>query len=450
MATITALTQDFDGTDGAAITSAATIGAAALTGVGVPTFSGADPVQGPTCFRCAVTGTDMINARYDFTAVATAWFGFYFKTPSAAPAASQTIANWFGAANVTNVGTMRLNADMTITLRDVNQPVWTSAALPPSTWCRVAIKASPNPTGGTQQMRLYVGADRHNAVGSPTYDSGTVTGINSTMTTVDTLHVGMITGGAIQVDFDRLRGDNASEVPGVSVSGPPTVNAGPDLSKQVGTASFGITATATPAAGDTITSRLWTQTGVLVTLAGTGTDTVTVTPPTSTTGTTTLTFAATASGGTSSDSVIITWNATGQTIRPASDVSNNGWTVVPSGSLFAAIRDASGLDAATYILCPAGATGQVYRTRLDAIPVPSVTSGWYLDVFGFDLPDVATSSVVFKLYEADGTTLRKTWSAITDLATTMTNRQLTLTGGEVAAITSWLSGLILEMAATVT
>lgn len=451
MSDIAALHIDFDagGSDGTTIPNAAAIGAGSVTGT-QPAWNAAEAQQGSFCLICAVTGVSQTNVRYDFGAISLAWFGFYLKTPAVAPTTNQTLANWFGNANANAIGTLRLNADMTVAIRDINSAVFTSATpLPTNTWCRFAIKASPGSATG-HRLRVYIGNNRNGNVPDTGFDSGDVTATNGIATNIDTFHVGPITGGAMTVYIDRLRGDNASEPAGLSVAGPPTVNAGPDLTKQVGSSAFPITAVDIPAGGDTITSRNWSiVSGVAVSLANSGTDTVTITPPVSTTGSTVLRFTSIASGGTASDDVTLTWTAAGQTLRPASDVANNGWVAVPSGNLFAAIRDAAGLDATNYILCPAGATTQAYRTRLDTSAAPTTTTGWYLDVFGFNLAGVSSSSTVFKLYESDGTTLRKTFPAITDFTTSTTNRQLTLTTGEIAAITSWASGLILEMVITV-
>lgn len=449
MAAITALAQDFEGTDGANA-SAGSIGAASITGGATPTFSAADVQQGTTALRI-LTAANQVNARYDFTAGPLAWFGIYFKTPSVAPAATTTLMTWAGDANVNNIGNVRLNTDMTMTIRDNNTAVYTTPTpLPVNTWVRIAVKAQPGSATG-HRLRLYVGTSRHSV--TPDFDSGNVTATNGIATNVDTFHVGLLTNGTNTVLYDRMRGDDAVEPAGVSVGGPPTVAAGPDLTKEVGSGTFTITGTAIPAGGATIASRSWQiLSGNTVTLTGTTTDTVTVTAPTSTTGSTVLRYTATdTTGQSATDDVTLTWIAAGQTLYPAADVSNPGSWVTQAGSgssLFATIDDIV-LDAADYITSPQlTASAVVYRLRLQAKPVPSNTTGWYLSVNLSVTPDTVASSVVFKLYEADGTTLRKTWAAITTAGVTDAEVQLTLTSGEVAAITSWTSGLILEVSAT--
>jgi hypothetical protein len=449
MTAITALSQDFEGTDGATA-SAGSIGAAAIAGGGTVTFSAADPQQGTTALQCAAATGQQTNIRYDFTAQSLAWFSYYFKTPSTAPAATTTIMSWFGNSGANSIGNLRLGTDMTVTIRDDVSGVYTTPALPVNTWVRIAVKAQPGSATG-HRLRLYVGANRHGS--TPDYDSGDKTATNGIATNVDSLHIGLITNGANTVYIDRMRADNATEPAGIPTGGPPTVNAGPDLTKETGSGSFTITATATPAGGASIASRSWQiLSGVTVTLSGTTTDTVTVTAPTSTTGTTVLRYTATDNTSQSAtDDVTLTWVAPGQTLYPVADVSNPGGYTTQSGgttSLFGGIDDVV-LDTTDYVSTPQlGAVAAVYRLRLQSKPAPTNTTGWYLRVNKRDTPDVATSSLIFKLYEADGTTLRKTWSAITTVNTTDTEYQLTLTSAEVAAITTWASGLIVEVSAT--
>jgi hypothetical protein len=456
MTAITALSADFEGTDGATAT-AGSIGATSITGGGTATFSGTDPQQGSTDLQCVGGSGTQVNVRWDFTAVTTFWDCFYFKTPSVAPAATTTIATWYGNSGLNLGGALRLNTDMTLTLRDASTAVtWTggsgtsSPALPTNTWVRIAIKAVPGSTTG-HRCRVYVGSNRHGT--TPDLDSGNQTATAGTNTNVDSWRMGLATNGVNTVHLDRNRADDATEPAGLTVGGPPTVNAGPDLTKETGSGSFTITATATPASGATIASRSWQiLSGLTVTLSGTTTDTVTVTAPTSTTGTTVLRYTATDNTSQSAtDDVTLTWVAPGQTLYPVADVSNPGGYTTQSGgttSLFGGIDDVV-LDTTDYVSTPQlGAVAVVYRLRLQSKPAPTNTTGWYLRINKRDTPDVATSSLIFKLYEADGTTLRKTWSAITTVNTTDTEYQLTLTSAEVAAITTWASGLIVEVSAT--
>lgn len=450
MAAITALSQDFEGTDGATA-NAASIGATSITGGGTATFSATDPQQGTTALQCAGGAAAAVILQYNFTAVTTLWTSWYWKTPSVAPAAAVTVANWFGNSGANLGGALRLNTDMTLAIRDASTSRYTTPSpLPVNTWVRVSVKAIPGSASG-HRLRLYVGANRHGL--TPDYDSTDVAATNGTNTNVDTFFVGLITNGANTIYLDRLRGDNASEPAGITAGLPPTVSAGPDLTKELGASAFTITATATPSAGTTIASRSWQRlSGNTVTLSGTTTDTVTVTPPTTTTGSTVLRYTATDNTGQStSDDVTLTWVAAGQTLYPSADVSNAGSWVTQSGgssSLFATIDDIV-LDTADYITSPQlTGTSAAYRFRLQGKPAPTNTSGWYLAVNMQVTADTAAHSVIFKLYEADGTTLRKTWSAITTATTSANEVQLTLTSGEVAAITSWTSGLIIEVAAT--
>jgi hypothetical protein len=449
MAAITSLSQDFEGTDGATATPAS-LAATQTTGAGTFQYSAADPKQGSTCLQL-VGGTGIAaDVIYDFTAATTFWLGFYVKI-TALPAAAFTLASWWGNAGANQSGNLRINPDGTLAIRDLTTAKWTSVdPVPINAWFRVAVKAIPGSATG-HRVKLYTSSSGNGTVADQ--DSGDVTATNGAATNIDRLNIGVVTNGPVTVFLDRMRADNASEPAGLTTGLPPTVNAGPDLTKEVGSSAFTITATATPSSGTTIASRSWQRlSGVTVTLAGTTTDTVTVTPPTSTTGTTVLRYTATqADGQSTTDDVTLTWVAAGQTLYPAADVSNaGGWTTQAGGttSLFATI-DEPVLDTSDYIASPQlTATAAVYRVRLQSKPAPTNTTGWYLRFNKRELPDVASISLTFKLYEADGTTLRKTWTAITTLNSADTEYQLTLTSGEVASITSWTSGLIVEVSET--
>lgn len=456
MAAITALSQDFEGTDGVAI-SAGAIGATQITGGGSPTFSAADPQQGATDAQLSAGAGTQVSIQYDFTAVTTFWTCFYYKTPSVAPTAATAILNWFGNAGANLGGSVRLNTDMTLSIRDGSTAKnWAggsgtlSPVLPTNTWVRIAVKAIPGSATG-HRCRVYVGANRHGS--TPDMDSGDVTATSGINTNVDQIHVGLIANGANVVHIDRLRGDNAVEPTGLPVAAPPVVNAGSDLTKETGSAAFAITATASASGGATIASRSWQiLSGVTVTLTGTTTDTVTVTPPTSTTGSTVLRYTAVDNTGQSStDDVTLTWVAPGQTLYPVADVSNSGAWVTQAGgssSLFSTI-DETVLDTTDYITTPQlSATPAPVRFRLTPKPAPTNATGWLLRLNVRVTPDVAASSLVAKLYEADGTTLRKTWAAVTTAITTDNEVQLTLTPTEVQTVTSWASGLIVELSAT--
>lgn len=360
------------------------------------------------------------------------------------------MANWLDSTGTITIGALRLNADMTISLRDASTAVWTSPSpLATNTWVRIAIKAIPGSATG-HRCRIYT-SSAGNAV-TPDMDSGDQPCTNAGATNVASWRLGIASSSTTTFHIDRNRADNAVEPAGITTGLPPTVNAGPDLTKEVGSGTFTITATATPSSGTTITSRSWSiLSGNTVTLSGQSADTVTVTAPTSTTGSTVLRYTANQSDGQSStDDVTLTWVAAGQTLYPASDVSNTGWQTQSGGSvnMFATIDDVV-LDTTDYLASgQLSAVASTYRTRLQSKPVPTNTTGWYLPVVVAVTSDTTTSSVVCKLYEADGTTLRKTWSAITTANTTPTEYQLTLTPAEVAAITSWTSGLVLEISAT--
>lgn len=454
MTAITALSQDFEGTDGATAIAAA-IGASSILGGGAAAYSAADPQQGTTCLQCTSGAGTNVNIRYDFTAVSLLWFNFYFKTPSAAPAANTTHASWAGNAGVNAGGNFRILTDMTAQLRDNNTSRYitnisgTPTALPTNTWCRGAIRAQPGSATG-HQLKIYVGTNRHGTVAD--FDSGGVTATGGPATNIDTLHIGIINNGVTSIFLDRMRADDASEPAGLAVGGPPTVNCGPDLTKVFGSSPFTIHAAITPAAGDSISSVSFSVlSGLALTLTNPNTDTVTVTPPTGAGTSVIRNHVVMTSGQTKDTDVTITWVAAGVRLHPAADVSNPGGFTGLGGTtpLYPLIGE-DVLNTATGVASPQSATAAVMTTRLEGMAAPTSTTGWRLTVNGYKMPDASTQSDAFALYESDGTTLRKAWAAITDFSTTDSERQLTLTAGEVAAITSWLSGLILKRTTTVT
>lgn len=465
MTAIAQLSMDFEGTDGVVILSPTgtpapnpgAIGATLLTGGGLAQFSGADPQQGSTCLQCTgATGTQVAIDVDLTTPVTTFWDCWYLKTPSAAVSATLTVASWWGNGGTLQGGGVRMansGAGVTLALRDLASNVATSGVIPLATWLRIAVKAIPQSATG-HRMRLYIGANRHSA--SPDFDSLDQTATNGTNTNIDSFRFGLLTNGANTLFVDRNRADNATEPAGLSVGGPPTLTFSSDLTKEVGSGSFTVTGVASPAGGATIVSQSITVlSGVTVTLSGntsTGASPLvaTVTAPTTTTGSTVLTYVATDNTGQSNHKeCTLTWVPAGQTLYPVADVSNPGaWTTSTGTQLFAVINDVV-LDITTYIASPQlSATAAIYNTRLTSKPVPSNTTGWFLRINKKDLPDLSAINLVFALYEANGTTLIKTFTGITALSATDTEFQLTLTSGEVAAITSWASGLIVRVAET--
>lgn len=457
MTAISALSVDFEGTDGVYVYNTATsvnnpgaIGATQVTGSGTARFDGSNPKMGSTALRFDATA-NQVNARWDFTPVATTfWDDIYILTPSATGTGTPVILQWTDSTLATVVGSVRMNlADLSLQLRDGSTTVWTSAGLAPSTWVRLSIKSIPGSSTG-HELKVYTSI-AGNAT-SPDQQSGGVAATSAGAVNVASFRMGVLTNATMTFSVDRNRADNALEPAGLTTGNPPTVNAGPDLTKEVSTGTFTIAATDSPGGGLTISSRAWSiLSGTAVTLSGQATATVTVTAP-STTGTTVLRYSVTDSAAqVTTDDVTLTWVAAGQTFYPVSDVSDAGAWTTQSGSstgLFSVLDDPGTADNTDYIQSVQSPSAAAYRTRLTSRSTPSNTTGWYLSFTAWVSSDVGSSSVVWKLIDSDGTTVRKTWSAVTTLTTTPQEIQLPLTSGEVAAISGWGSGLILEAAAT--
>ena len=307
MAVIAELTEEFEGgTIGTAITTGNSV-FASITGTTVtpPTFV-ADPYIGTRSGRVQTAATTS-SLRADFTGVATLWFNFYFKVITA-PGAITAVANWFSGAN--KVGDLRIAAvagGVEFQLRDNSTVRWTSATvLPLDTWCRVAVRAVPLTATG-HRAKLYTGANL--ATMTVTEDSGDLTCSAQTLaTTMTSVRLGCISAETMDLRYDRIRGDNASEPTGSGgVGSPIVVDAGVN---QVDVEPYAVATLSALASGGAGTgyTYTWTQTAgtPTVTLAGSGSSR-TFTAPATMAGTA-LTFQVEAGDGTSTevDSVVVT------------------------------------------------------------------------------------------------------------------------------------------------
>lgn len=433
------IAQDFNAGPNGSTATTVQVGASSTTGSG-GVYDNTDPIEGAFCLKFGPTTGSI---RWDYAAAGTVWHSFYFKTPAAAPAGNETIANWF--LGTTQVGSLRMQSDMTVAVRDVSSAtVSTVSPLPPDTWVRGAVKVVPgSPTGHV--VRLYVGANKHGS--TPDYII-TTSATNSGASATDNVRIGAVTGG-LTYYVDRLRSDNATEPAGMTGVGPPTVSAGPDLTKDAGGSPFTITGVEVPG-GAPIASRQWrVVSGTAVTLTNATSATVTVTPPVST-GSTVLGYKATdtASMESAEDTMTVTWVTAGQAFRPIGDVSAGSWTATPAASPMSSNIDEAIADSSDYVESPANPSGNEYKFRLESKPGPSSTSGVILEVQLWLSAAATSQSTVVTLYDSDGTTVRKT-QTFTDLTTTPTVRQIALTSGEAAAITGWNSGLVVGVKPTV-
>lgn len=441
------------GPDGTAVTA----GNSGVTSVSTgfpPHYESTAAIEGAFSAICnGAAGTSFFRQEFAGNQ-ADAFASMYFVMPTIGTTFTlMTLSDTLGA----NVGaSVRIMNDGTLQLRDGTVSRGATGIVTAGTVCRVELKSTPTSASSTAcELNLFVGGNRNAAVGST--PDGHVAGVN-TSTAVGSGLLRCVTFGAItsgvDVMIDRIHVDD-TVYPAPMTSTAPTVTAGPDLTKDTSSANFTITAVATPASPATISSRAWTHspanTGPTVTLANQTTDTVTITPS-GTTGTTTLRYTATDSNGSSAfDDVAITWVTPGRVLHPASDVGSlNGWAATPAAGNTATNIDELVMDTADYVASPDQATAAEKKWRLDAGAAPSSTTGNIMEVGADITATVATHAFVVKMYDSDGTTLRKTFTTVTDLTTTPTIRQFTLSSGEAGSLVGWTAGLVFSVTATTT
>jgi hypothetical protein len=217
---------------------------------------------------------------------------------------------------------------------------------------------------------------------------------------------------------------------------PPTVSAGADQTVEAGAADFTLTGTATGNGGATIVSRSWERiSGPTVALSGTTTATVTITPP-ATTGTLVMRHSATDSNGqTSTDDVNVTFVQPGQSLRPNGDVSNTGaWTATPSATPISSNIDETVASSADYIASPSLPSAAAYTASLAPGIDPGVNTGHVVEVQVWRDSGITSHTLAVALMQ--GSTVIKTQD-FTDLTTTPTTRQFTLSEAEAGNITDY-------------
>lgn len=279
MATISALTENFEtGPSGAVVTTSNTI-FDNKSGTGSVTFSN-DAHEGALSMQVSPVA-DNVLLRADFTAVSTLWYSFYFKLTTA-PATTTAITNWYSAA--TKIGDMRLDSTGAISIRDNNTTIWTSAALAPNVWHRIAIKVVPNTATG-HRVKIYSGANLDTATASQ--DSGNLVATAVAVAAVDNIRFGLISAETASFRIDRLRADDAMEPAGLG--GTPLV-AGAGTDQAAVEPYNAVTLTGTASGGTAPYAYSWSQVGgsPSVTLSGTGASRTFVAP--ATLNGTTLTF----------------------------------------------------------------------------------------------------------------------------------------------------------------
>lgn len=247
---------------------------------------------------------------------------------------------------------------------------------------------------------------------------------------------------------------------------PPTVDAGQDLIIEAGTDPFTIRGDAEGLNGATVVGHLWTrQSGPVVDLTNVTTATVTVAPPADT-GTLVLRYRATDSNGLQAyDELTVLFLQAGRKLYLDDDVSTAGIVAVPAtgaGDTYQRLDEEP--PSTTDRVLEGTADGTESRWRFEADSPPGANTGVVLEVVLWVGFGAASQSTRVRLYDSDGTTVRKEVT-FTDLPTyteaqvdaglteeqiDRATRQIPLTEEEVDDITGWESGLVLGWAPTVT
>lgn len=232
------------------------------SGAGSVTYSALLPVTGAFSARAQAGPAEFAFWASKFTAATSAWARVLWTTPVAAPGAAVFLAGF----NLGNVGAMdiRLNVDMTVTLRDraalSSIARWTSPVLPFGTRLRMAWRCAPGSATGLQ-LRLYVG-ETDLAAATPTYDSAGQLSTSS-LTTVDQIHVGVLyaTTAGVSLEFDAVSVETvepaaAAVNPLVIITDPPpVVDLGSAVTVMPGTATVLLTAVGSDSGGGPVTYR---------------------------------------------------------------------------------------------------------------------------------------------------------------------------------------------------
>lgn len=94
---------------------------------------------------------------YEYTSNEAEWFTTFYVRPSAAPSAVVGIAAFYDIGGTNKIGDMRLNADLTLQLRNVSADIGsTTKALSTTGWNRVQYRVRP---GATQEAIIFNGAN---------------------------------------------------------------------------------------------------------------------------------------------------------------------------------------------------------------------------------------------------------------------------------------------------
>ena len=240
---------DFDAGPEAAAVTVANSGVTTL-GTGTIVYRAASAVAGSAFgIRCTAGGTTAYG-RFDIaTPVTTLWEQFAIKLV-ALPAVPVIIAYWIGDATLTTVGTLQLQVDGTIQLRNGTAAVITSVALPVGTQCYVSVKVTANGGAAGHRLKVYTSA----SAAAVTDATGPAT---VAVADIRRVQLGLGTNSSEIMDFDRWYGDNSTEPlrPGATAL---PLTATVSVVPSSGTVPFTVTSTATTDGGTgTAISYTW-------------------------------------------------------------------------------------------------------------------------------------------------------------------------------------------------
>lgn len=140
--------------------------------------------------------------RFDFTdgALDTGWQKFAYQQVAGQLSGPATLLMFYAGNNATLAGSIRLNTNGSIDLRDSNSTTrWTSTDLPDGTY-ELAVK----PTPGAWQVRIYANGTLIDQTPSPV-----ATGFS--VAQLDTLRFGLCTNVTGSIKLAWLRGDTTTE-----------------------------------------------------------------------------------------------------------------------------------------------------------------------------------------------------------------------------------------------
>ncbi len=218
MATITALSEDFEGGgNGAHITT--TNSFFTSTQLAAPMqFTTADAISGTRSATLGTLGSTSANM-VEFPAATDPWLMFYLKIVTTPTTISGIVTGYEG--DTTKLFDVRLTTANQLQYRSVSTTRWTSTALATNAWHRVAINVSPDISGaGSARIKIYSGTNLHSISASQDSTSQQLVGLAATC---DNFRFGAISSDTtMQYLLDYVRGDTDTEP--ASITGGVPVN----------------------------------------------------------------------------------------------------------------------------------------------------------------------------------------------------------------------------------